>query len=234
MGITNVGRFNEVTGLPDPNGYPGITMTTFMDKHDKDHSKNLDGTYKLDGQADSDSPRTIDYRVWDTDGDGRFELRRRDSDNPNPNNWDLVFDGIEDISFAFAYDTNNDWDLERANNNPLNSVVWAIDTDNVPGLDTNSDNVSDGDINIQDDSAKDGEINAIDGSLGTQINLRDIRAVRIWLLARSETAFPKHVDRQTYVLAHKVIDMTDPAYANQARFYHRMLTGAVALWNYEY
>lgn len=218
VGITAVGRFNP--DGDDPLGYPGITMTSFVDAN-------------LDGDIDSNDPqRTVAYRVFDTDGDGRRELRRWDSQNPG---WNLVFDGIEDIGFAYAYDTDNDLDLDRSAvaGGGLGPVIWAINTDNLPGLDVNVDNVPDGDINALDDGDGDGDIDTVDGGLGAQIDLNDIRAVRIWILARSRQAYPKFTDNSTYTIGHKVIDMSLPANANRNNFRHRLLLGAVAMNNHE-
>lgn len=98
FGIIDVRRYNP--DADDLNGFPGITMTSLMDADN-------------DGLVNAGSQRTISYRVFDSDGDGRRELRRQDSNSPTPNAWDLVFDGIEDISFAYAFDADNDLDLDR-------------------------------------------------------------------------------------------------------------------------
>jgi type IV pilus assembly protein PilW len=219
VGITNVGRFNA--DADDASGYPGITMTSLFDADN-------------DGQGDPGSIRTIAYQVFDADGDGIRELRRQDSRSPNPAAWDLVFDGIEDIGFAYAFDADNDLDLDRNAAGAGSTVMWGIDTDATAGLDTNTDNNADGDIDALDDGDDDGWIDAVDGGLGTQVALNDIRAVRIWMLARAEATDTTYTDTNTYVLGHKVIDMTKPANANRARFRHRMLVGAVALPNHEW
>jgi type IV pilus assembly protein PilW len=219
VGITNVSRFNP--DADDPAGYPGITLTSLWDTD-----------APPDGIAD-DAQRTIAYRVFDSDGDGRRELRRWDSLSAAPA-WDLVFDGIEDIGFAYAYDTDNDLNMERtAVAVGAGPIIWAINTDNVVGLDTNADNVPDGDINALDDTDGDGDIDNADGGLGTQIPLSDIRAVRIWLLARSRTAFPGFTDNSIYTLGHKVLDMSAAANANRNNFRHKLLVGAVAMNNHE-
>lgn len=220
VGITGVGRWNP--DADDPLGYPGIIMTSRFDAN-------------FDGDIDTTDPvRTIAYRVFDTDGDGRRELRRWDSQSPNPA-WDLVFDGIEDIGFAYAYDTDNDLDLDRSAvaGGGLGPVIWAINTDNLQGLDVNVDNVPDGDVNVLDDGDNDGDIDTVDGGLGTQIDLNDIRAVRIWILARSRQIFPDYTDSGIYTLGHKVIDMSDPVNANRNNFRHRLLVGAVAMNNHQ-
>lgn len=220
LGITNIGRFNP--DADDPLGYPGITMTTMIDTDN-------------DGAANSDTIRTISYQVFDTDGDGRRELRRQDSLSATPLAWDLVFDGVEDFGFAYAYDNDNDRDLDRSSilGVGAGTVIWAVNTDNVIGLDVNTDNNPDGDIDILDDGDNNGVIDSADGGLGAQIPLADIRAVRIWILARSRQPIPKYTDGGTYVVGNKVLDMTDPVNANRANFRHKLLVGAVALPNHE-
>lgn len=219
VGIINVSRWNADTD--DASGYPGITMTSMFDTD-------------ADGEANPETIRTISYRVTDTDNDGRRELRRMDDFGSG--SWDLVFDGIEDISFAFAYDNDDDLDLDRTAipAGGAGAIIWGINTDNVVGLDTNADNVPDGNIDLNDDKDGDGWIDTVDGGLGGQIPLVNIRAVRIWLLARSRNAFPNYTDDHTYVLGHKVIDMTDAANANRRNFRHKMLEGAIALPNHQW
>jgi prepilin-type N-terminal cleavage/methylation domain-containing protein len=218
-GITDVGLYNADSD--DANGYPGITLTSFIDTD-------------RDGQADSGSERTIIYRVWDTDGDGVRELRRQVTDNGAAGNWELVFDGIEDIGFAYAFDNDNDRDLDRATGAAGSVVMWGIDTDGTSTLDTNVDNNADGNIDGLDDGSGDGWINTSDGALGMRVPLTDIRAVRICLLARARPLDSKYIDTNTYTLGHKVIDMTLPENATRARFRHKMLVGAVALANHQW
>jgi type II secretion system protein J len=216
-GITNVSRLNPDDN--DPDGYPGITMTTMFDQD-------------RDGQADIGSERTITYQINDADGDGRRELWRmvQDTFNSTDEIWHLVCDGIDDISFAFAIDEDNDLDLDRSVG--AATVIWAINTDSDLGLDTNADNVPDGDINALDDGDEDGDIDSADGGLGTQIPLSAIRVVRIWLLARSRQAYRQFEDNSTYVLGHKVIDMSLEDNADRRKFRHKMLVGAVAIQNH--
>jgi type IV pilus assembly protein PilW len=215
VGITNVGRFPSFPS--DTASYPGITMTTLVD---------IDG----DGQADADQVQTISYRVFDSDGDGRRELRRLDSMNPTANSWELVFDGIEDIGIAYACDSDNDMDLDRSA--ASSQIVWAVDTDAQPGLDANVDANGDGTIDASDDSDGSGLINAVDAGLGGQVPLVDIRVVRIWLLARSRVAYNDFIDNSTYVVGNKVVDMSDPVNAGLRNFRHKLLEGAIALQNH--
>ena len=145
-------------------------------------------------------------------------------------------DGIEDIGFAYAYDNDNNLDLDRvAAAGGAGSVIWAIDTDNNNTLDTNVDSNADGDVKNDDDTNSDGLINNTDGALGTTVPLTDIRAVRIWLLSRSNRADPDYVDPHAYVIGHKVLDMkNDAAYANRRNFRHYLLDSAIALPNHQW
>jgi type IV pilus assembly protein PilW len=206
VGIADVGLYNGDND--NPGGYPGITMTTLTDT-DKD------------GKADSGAQQTVFYRVFDANADGRRELYRleRTPAAPNNSNWELVFDGIEDIGIAYAYDNDSDMDLDRSA--ASNQVIWAVDTDGRTGLDTNV------------DANGDGTIDASDGGgsvLGSQIPLSDIRVVRIWLLARSRVAYNDFVDNSTYVVGNKVINMS--ADTNRRHFRHKLLEGAVAIQNH--
>lgn len=109
--------------------------------------------------------------------------------------------------------------------------MWAIDANNDGILDTNADSLPDGDIDVNDDSDSNGFLD--DDALGTTVALSDIRAVRIWILARSRQAYTKFTDNSIYTLGHKVIDMSDMANTNRNNFRHKMLVGAVALLNHE-
>jgi prepilin-type N-terminal cleavage/methylation domain-containing protein len=208
----------------DPSLYPTLTLSTMQD---------ADG----DGKADSAAIQTIAYQLRDLNADGRYELRRQ----VNAGNWELVVDGIDDISFAFAYDADNDGDLDRFNGLPNSNVIWAVDSNADNRLDTNIDNISDGIVDLNDDTNGDNVIDATDGNLGTTVGPNDIRAVRIWLLARSrvrDTRFSNdgpfvvgdHVFRPTIV---GTVERPALADANYDQFRRVLLEGGVALSNIE-
>lgn len=206
----------------DANGYPGISMSSYIDSN---NNGRIDDDEK-------DTTRVVRYWVDDPDGDGRRGLYRQDASITanvwSSTGWDLVFDGIEDISFAYAFDNDQDLELDRNGT----AVIWGIDTNSQAGLDTNADSNGDGDIDASDDSNGDDIINTTDGSLGgVEIELARIKAVRIWLLARSRVSYPDFTDNSTYALGHKLIDMSDAANVGRRNFRHKMLTGAVALQN---
>ncbi len=212
-GINSIERMSAANpGTALNTGYPGLILTSLQD---------TDG----DGMAEANSDvQTIRYQVADLNGDGRLELRRQDSlDTTVPPPWHLVMDGIEDIGFAFAYDDGNG-DLARAGGNPAAAVIWAIDNNNGNVLDISLDTTGDGDITIAD---------TLDDALTPAIDLARIRAVRIWLLARSRQAYQDFTDNSNYVMGSQFFDLTQTANANSRNFRHWLLTGIVALNNYQ-
>lgn len=215
FGIQTISRSNP--DVDDVNGYPGLTLTNLTDG---------DG----DGVADPGQLRRVFYQVMDLDGDGRRELRRCQDDPtslpcnaPNINNWPVVIEGIEDIGVAFAYDDGNG-DLARFNNNANAPEIWAIDTNDDNNLDTNVDTNGDGNIDINDD---------LSAAVNPAVPTSAVRAVRIWLLARSNRAYTDFTDNSIYVLGRKQLDMNDPANANRRNFRHLLLESTVALQNYQ-
>ncbi len=205
-GITDILNYNADTD--DPNGYPGLTLTSLTDQ---------DG----DGFVDEDAAaeQQIQYQVMDLNGDGRRELCRQ----MNAGGWVPIIDGIEDIGFAFSFDDGNG-DLARFNNNANGPEIWAFNNNGANVLDTNLDTTGDGNIDVNDD---------LSAALNPVVELNRIRAVRIWLLARSRTAYTDFVDRSIYVVGGKQLDLNDPANAGRRNFRHLMTTGVVALQNFQ-
>jgi hypothetical protein len=104
----------------------------------------------------------------------------------------LAYD-IETIAFGYAYDADSDGALDTDSGN----VIWAYDDDGDRELDTDA----------ETGAAVAGQV-VLDGGRPT------IRAVRIWLLARTRQPIRGEVDTQTYQAGDQVIDpaMYDPAY----------------------
>jgi type IV pilus assembly protein PilW len=233
VGIQNIRHQNTVAAdNGDPTLYPVLTLSTLQD---------TDG----DGVADSGAVQQIFYALHDSDANGRYELERGE---PDPATgvvkWDLVADGIDDIGFAFAYDADNDGDLDRFNGQPNNNVIWAVDSNNDDQLDTNLDNNNDGLIDVNDDTDGDNRIDTTDGNLGTAVPVTAIRAVRIWLLARSNVRDTGFSDNGPFVVGDHVfrpdtvstVERAAAAAAPDANYdqYRRvLLEGAVALANIE-
>lgn len=221
-------RYTDCAGCPGwldlldmADGYQGITLWTARD---------LGTGGLLDGEADYTNPasyRRIQYRLWDSDNNGRRELHRFDSAAPAGSST-LVADGIDNIGFAFAYDNNNSGTLDRVNiPGGVGNIIWAVDSDATIGLDTNLDTNNSGTIDVADGAGF---------GLGTQISMQRIRAVRIWILARSHRPYPGYVDQKTYKVGQVVFNPMAVAAANADntdQFRYMMLSSSVYLRNHE-
>jgi len=136
-------------------------------------------------------------------------------------------DNFQAVAFAYAYDANGDGDLDFNDLNgdgvrdPGETTIWAADLNGDvlwENLDTNGDGV----INAAD---KDVATDFILGTAtGTTVDPSQIRAVRIWLLARAAQADPSYTDARTYVVGNKVITTND-------NFRRRLLETTVACKN---
>ncbi len=107
---------------------------------------------------------------------------------------------IEAVGFAYAFDDDDDGELDQSAGG---NIIWAIDSnlgDNK--LDTLLDTDDNG---IIDENDTEGGAN-----LSGQVDLDKIRAVRIWLLARTRYPIKGHTDNQTYVVGANHRDPSDP------------------------
>jgi type IV pilus assembly protein PilW len=128
----------------------------------------------------ADANENITYQLVGT------ELRR---------NGQVVAYDIEAIGFAYAYDEdpapNGDGELDLSSNG---FVIWIFDSN--PGdnaLDRLVDTNDDGVIDVNDD-------NGGKNRMGPQVPVTWIRAVKIWLLARTRQPIKGQNDVQTYVV----------------------------------
>jgi type IV pilus assembly protein PilW len=126
---------------------------------------------------------------------------------------------IVNLGLAFAYDADQDGELDR---DASGNVIWAVDTDNDgdwDNLDTN------GDGRITGADLAGGTTGTIAGTAtGTPLKYTDIRAVRIWLLGRSQAPDSTFWDTRIYVVGRDVIQPND-------NFRHRLLERTVLCRN---
>ena len=110
-------------------------------------------------------------------------------------------ENIEDIGFGYAFDNDNDGTIDI---HPVNgSVIWAFDSDGGGTLDKNLDTDESGVID-----AADSEFGAdlpLEVAPTGEVALDKIRAVRIWVLARTGREDRAFSDTSTYVVANKNI-----------------------------
>ena len=114
-----------------------------------------------------------------------------------------VAENIEAVGFAYAFDANPlDGELDTSGGN----VIWAVDSDGGGNLDLNIDTNTDGVIDAADDADGDG---LLDGAAIAGVDFEAIRAVRVWLLARSQREDKNFHNDTDYVISELVITPDD-------------------------
>ena len=120
--------------------------------------------------------------------------------NDGTNNQSVV-ENVEAVGFAYAFDADDDGNIDTSAGG---NIIWAIDsdvTDTDDRLDKYLDTNDDGIISVDDDTAG--------GDLASLVPLDRIRAVRIWILARTGREDRAFADTSTYVVAHQRVTAHD-------------------------
>jgi type IV pilus assembly protein PilW len=124
------------------------------------------------------------------------ELMRNDGATNQP-----VVENIEAVGFAYAYDADDDGSIDTSAGG---NIIWAIDsdvTDTDNRLDKYLDTNDDGIISVDDDAAG--------ADLASLVPLDKIRAVRMWILARTGREDRAFADTSTYVVANQRVNAND-------------------------
>lgn len=103
---------------------------------------------------------------------------------------------IEALSFAYAYGSNGDGGIEMDGGN----IRWVTDSDGDGSWDRVDTNL-DGYIDINDDVGGVG--------IGETVNVNTIRAVKVWLLAKTEKPDSSYKNTNTYVVGTKHLTFND-------------------------
>lgn len=114
-------------------------------------------------------------------------------------------ENIQAMGFAYAYDNDGDDQLDIT---PGGNVIWAVDSDGDGDLDVLLDTDDDGDVDT-DDSDGGIDLNSAGFLLPTNIPFDRIRAVKIWLLARTASPVRGHLNNRTYVVGDKKVACND-------------------------
>ena len=112
-----------------------------------------------------------------------------------------IVENIEAIGFAYAFDAEDDGNIDLSAGG---NIIWAVDrdrTDGIDQLDTYLDTNDDGIISHDDD--QDGD------ALANPVPLDRIRAVRIWILAKTRREDKGYSDISTYVVANQRVSAND-------------------------
>ena len=156
----------------------------------------------------------------DLDGiadDGAESLSRIDAGGGTT---EVIAYDIQGIAFAYAFDDNNDGQLDTSGGG---NVIWAMDTDNPPDgiLDTVLDTNDDGDIDANDTP---GGVDLVPAFWPNTVPINNIRAVRIWMLARSRAPIRGYSDNRSYVVGAARVNSSDS-------FQRRLLVDTVGCRN---
>jgi len=157
-----------------------------------------------------------------------YSLSTLDGSAVAPESRALMFNGsplagyIVSLGLAYAYDNNDDGELDKDGGN----ILWAISDGAATPKWLNLDANGDGVITADDDTDSDGAINAV--ATGTSVDLRTIRAVRIWMLAQSQAPDSNYTDTKTYVVGPHI---STPATRDDNRFRHRLLERTILCRN---
>ncbi len=165
----------------DPTGTGNFQITNIQDSGG---FSQITFTTDTDEDGTVDGDETISYYIFNSVALGLPCLGRQiGSSAVQP-----LAQGIQALGLAYAFDNDGDGQLDTFNNN----TIWAIDTDNDNELDANLDTNGDGEIDTSDTAGG--------AALASVVAMNRIRAVRIWILARTRVTRPGYTDNRTYVV----------------------------------
>ena len=204
FGIVDIGLDNTGNG----------TITFTLD----DNLNNVSN--ENDGNGVVDHKETFVYSLYDyptASPDGILDLGRKYGASRQ-----LLAENIEAMGFAYGFDATGDGD-NFLNTDINGNIIWAIDSDGDKDLDINLDENNDGEIDIKD-SAEGKALSHVDNGGLADVPISDIRAVRIWLLARGDRRNPHQASNRIHVVANQRISLNDG-------FSRRLLTTTVRCRN---
>jgi type IV pilus assembly protein PilW len=216
-------------------GAPGFGITDICPR-DKDDNVDVtitgNGAFEFTADFDDNGTlsgdETISFSVYDSPDatpDGINDLGRNSGGGRQ-----LVAENIEALGFAYAFDANWDGILDTYNVGGSKQVIWAVDSDGDNDLDLNLDTNGDGDIDENDGPGPGGN-GLIGGAAIPDVAPQDIRAVRIWMLARTGYEDKSFLNTETYTIGNKVITPNTDADLNNDNLRMRLLETTVKCRN---
>ena len=107
-----------------------------------------------------------------------------------------VADQIAAIGFAYGFDDNDDGDVDT--DAATNQIIWAVDSD------------GDGDLDTSLDTNFDGVVDGADAAAAiTPVQISKIRAVKVWLLARTKYPVRDGVNNTIYYVGANAVQPLD-------------------------
>ncbi|MBW1773889.1 MAG: PilW family protein [Deltaproteobacteria bacterium] len=213
-----IARETRMAGY-DPTESGNFALTNVTLDGNGDSTITFQADFDDDGTLGADE--TIAYSIFDSGADGITDLARNDGGGNQ-----LLAQGVESLGLAYAFDEDGDGELDTSGGN----VIWAVDTNGDNQLDLNLDTDGDGVINISDDTTPGNGV--LEGvtlvALGLpNVPLADIRAVKIWILARTDQVVRGFHDTNSYVVGRRVITPV----GDDNKFKRRLLTTTVRCRN---
>ncbi|MCP4605808.1 MAG: prepilin-type N-terminal cleavage/methylation domain-containing protein [Proteobacteria bacterium] len=164
-------------------------------------------------------------------------LRRNEGGGAQP-----VADNIEALGFAYAYDEDDDGDIDTYNDSGRDLIIWGIGPNaagNWANLDTDKNGIIDeDDFGSDENLIVETNMGLIETNMdsdtdtGTPWNIADIRAVRIWLLARADRGDNKYANDTEYVIGNQKFTFVDDSRGIETRnIRRRLLTTTVNFRN---
>ena len=177
-----------------------------------------DGTVDEIDEKDVNNEPISDGDVTDANENITYSIDTTDADNPKlvrNDGFDVrsVADYIDEVGFAYAFDNNGDDQVDISGGG---FIIWAIDSDGDDKLDLSLDTNDDGVIDTNDNPAG--------VALAPEVDISRIRAVKIWLLARTGRVDRSFTNSTTYVVSDQQLQYND-------NFRRRLLTTAVSCRN---
>ena len=208
-GIDNDG----INGVDDPGESSGIIAAAgnfIQFSFDQFSVDIIDPDYDPNG-ATTEWDEILHYGFTTGDGDldgiaddGAESLSRIDA---NGGRTEVIAYDIQGIAFAYAFDDDGTLQLDTtATAGGNDNVIWAIDTDNDGFLDTVLDTNDDGLIDASDTQ---GGVDLVPAFWPNTVPIHNIRAVRIWMLARSRAPIRGFSDNNTYVVGAARVNSSD-------------------------
>jgi type IV pilus assembly protein PilW len=167
------------------------------------------GMIKFSFDYDADMTTEPDERItygfagaYDSDGDGIADSGEAPLGRATGGGQLIpIAENIQAIGFAYAFDHNHDGILDTDDGTADGHVIWAFDADLADGDDALTTN--------------------LDGNLlAAPVPLSDIRAVRVWILARTREPIKGHFENRTYAVGDRNISCAD-------NYPRRLLTATV-------
>jgi len=192
------GETDELLENADLAGITQADASEIQIRLDRDGSGDFCGSHELLAYG---FPAVADGNGDGVADDGAAQLKR--GSNGGALN-QPVAENIQAVAFAYAFDwegtgTDPNGELDTIGGN----IIWAYDSDGNGDLDMALDTNNDGVINAADDTNYDGFLN--DSPISDPAPVNAIRAVRLWLLARSRAPVRDYADTDAYVVGDKIL-----------------------------